>query len=132
MPKERADKSRLYKLSAIDIDRIVAELWEGWSRPSLEERAIEDRELNEAYPNGFGQHEVANALIVISGYDISLNNLQADKYLSLFYKRSLSCITGDQQKLLVMHATRLLRLKARCPAFYYHLMNVPGWTTYQS
>jgi hypothetical protein len=118
MPIRKSDKLQFGTLSAVDIDRIISELSDDWKRCSPEESADMDRELNAAYPNGFTKRDVANALMVISGRKVSMENLHAVNYSNH--------ITRDQMKLVVLHAIRLSRVKAKYPDFYNRLMESCG------
>jgi hypothetical protein len=129
MPKKKPIPLRI-TAPLIDINRMAAEMSERWKNLTPEQRSAMDKELDAAYPNGFTERDEANALIAMVLRNGPLEDLHAGKYSALLEDASLSRITDEEMKVLMIGATRLLagllRAKANNPDFYHRWMKTYG------
>jgi len=97
---------------------------------SHEEIADMDRQLNAAYPGGFNERDEANALIALAVRNGPIENLHAGKWSALLEDDSLSRITDEEMKVLMINAARmlagLLRLRDRNPELYRRYVQTFG------
>ena len=116
-----------------DIDRMTRDLAEQWQHLSSEERADFDKRLDDAYPGGFNERDEANALIAMAVRNGPIEDLHAGKYSALLEDMSLSRITDEEMKVLMLNATRmlagLLRFRHQNPELYRRWIRTYG-TTY--
>jgi hypothetical protein len=129
VPKKKPTQSRI-TAPLIDIDRMASDLSERWKNLTPEQLADMDKELDAAYPNGFTERDEANALIAMVFRNGPIEDLHAGQYSTLLDDASLSRITDEEMKVLMISATRLLagllRAKADDPDFYHRWMKTYG------
>src|SRR5207245_994588 len=118
MPK----KKQAHSDSRFNVDKMVCDLKQRWDQLSGEERAGMDTQLDDAYPGGFNARDEANALIAIAVRNGPIENLHAGKRSSLLEDPSLSRITDDEMKMLMICATEvlagMLRFREQEPELY--------------
>lgn len=87
--------------------------------------------LRDFFPGGFGLRDEANAIVAYAFRNGPIENLHAGKYSSLLEDKTLSRITDDEMKMLMLNACEkmeeLLRMKASSPDEYYTFIASYGW-----
>ena len=109
---------------------MTRDLAERWDHLSPTERADFDKRLDDAYPGGFNERDEANALIAFTVRNGPIEDLHAGKHSALLDDPSLSRITDEEMKMLMMNATRmlagLLRFRDKNPELYRRWIRTYG------
>lgn len=103
-----AQRKRIESRITLDIDRMMKEFAQQWNELTPAQRADFDRRLDEAYPGGFNERDEANALIAMAVRNGPLEELHAGTSSPLLDDPSLSRISDDEMKTLMLHGTRML------------------------
>jgi hypothetical protein len=106
----------------VEIEQFASRLKASVADLSNEQLDSMDRELEAAYAGGFDHRDEANALIAFAVRNGPLENLHAGKRSALLDDDSLSRVTDEEMKVLMIQATRalagLLRLRDSAPKEY--------------
>jgi hypothetical protein len=116
---------------AAGMKRMVQDLSRQLKALSPEELADMDKRLEEAFPGGFNKRDEANALIAMAVRNGPIEDLHAGRSSAPFLEdASLSRITDDEMKTLMIHATRmlagLLRVRDEDPDLYRRWIQTYG------
>jgi hypothetical protein len=90
-----------------DIDRFIRAIGKMQDVPQADLDAM-DRQLSDAYAGGFDYRDEANALIALSVRNGPLEDLHAGSHSALLEDHSLSRLTDEELKVLMIYATRML------------------------
>lgn len=89
---------------------------------SAEQLAALDRQVQELFPGGFDHRDEANAIIAMAVRNGPIENLHAGESSALLEDDTLSRLTDDEIKAIMIYATRtvalMLRLRDECPDIY--------------
>lgn len=115
-----------------DVERIAREQEEDVAALSPKELAEVGRELDAAFPGGFSVRDEANALIAMAVRNGPIEDLHAGRYSTLLEDHSLSRMTDDEMKTLMIHATdilaKMLRFRDEKPDMYRRWLRGYGMT----
>ncbi len=113
-----------------DNERFQREQEERAAALSVDELGEIDRELAAAFPGGFTHRDEANALIALAVRNGPIEDLHAGKYSEWLMDNSLSRITDEEMKTLMLFGTRklamLLALRDDKPDVYRRLVQGYG------
>lgn len=105
-----------------DVERIARDQERHVAELSAEELAEVERMFDSAYPGGFTIRDEANALIAMAVRNGPIEDLHAGRYSAWLEDASLSRITDDEMRTLMIHASdilaRMLRLHDEKPDVY--------------
>jgi hypothetical protein len=122
MPKNKPTRLKNPIAGQRSIDRMAADVARDMQKLSASDLANMDREIAEAFPGGFTERDEANALIAMAVRNGPIEDLHAGKYSPLLEDDSLSRITDEEMRVVLIHATRvlasLLRLRDVQPDVY--------------
>jgi hypothetical protein len=125
-----ANAKRIDPGTAPDVARMAAEWSRRWEAMSASEQAEFDRRLVEAYPGGFNDRDEANALIAMAVRNGPLETLHAGKHSPLLEDPTLSRISDQEMKVLMLNATRalaaLLKFRSMEPELYRRWLQTYG------
>jgi hypothetical protein len=129
MPNKQP-KSKRITSHIQDTEKIVRNLKEHFKALSKDEVSRADKQFEEAFPGGFNERDEANALIAMAVRNGPIENLHAGKYSSLLEDDSLSRITDEEMKALMINATQMLaalmRIKHDDPELYHRWVRTYG------
>jgi hypothetical protein len=124
MPNKRLSHARRFVPSCdqADVDRLASELDSRSKEMTPKELADFDKQIDTSYPGGFTARDEANALIAMTVRNGPLEELHAGRHSDLLNDDTLSRISDEEMKVLMIHATRmlarLLRLRESHPEVY--------------
>lgn len=119
------------------VERMARNFAERMDALSADDLAATDREIERSFPGGFTDRDEANALVAMAVRNGPIETLHAGKHSALLEDDTLSRITDDEMKVLMVHATRmlagLLHLRDTQPELYrrwtatYAMMYCHAW-----
>jgi hypothetical protein len=108
MAKKKQSRLGRFIAGETSVERMARDLARQMKALSSDDIAEIDKQLDAAFPGGFSERDEANALIAMTVRNGPIEELHGGKHSPLLEDATLSRISDEEMKVLMIHATRLL------------------------